>query len=232
MSAAPKREWTAADRALVRRIAQFIGEIINSATSTDKLLIDVDAAFPGRAVQGVRRRLFSVPDRAAGGTRRKCNERAPRDLPPGARRAAVHGYALGVDLITAVDRLQDFAFTRDLVDEIGQDAVQAIMAEAFGPLRDEQQLGDEYEGLSSTFARTCKLADAEYARTKRIASPPACRPRRKHHRGHRISGPAQRSRPPARLADREDPARARPHPGAFPGQEREEGHLICPSSHS
>ena len=90
-------------------------------------------------------------------------------------RAAVHGYALGVDLITAVDRLQDFAFTRDLVDEIGQDAVQAIMAEAFGPLRDEQQLGDEYEGLSSTFARTCKLADAEYARTKRIASPPACR---------------------------------------------------------
>ena len=46
MSAAPKREWTAADRALVRRIAQFIGEIYDSATSTDKLLIDVDAAFP------------------------------------------------------------------------------------------------------------------------------------------------------------------------------------------
>ena len=89
--------------------------------------------------------------------------------------AAVHDYALGVDLITVVDWLQDWAFTRGLVDEIGQDTVQAEMAEAFGPLRDEQPRDEEHEGLSSTFARACQLADAEYARTKQVTSPPACR---------------------------------------------------------
>jgi hypothetical protein len=78
--------------------------------------------------------------------------------------AAAASYATGqVDLISAVDALQDFAFTRGLVDEIGQDAVQAIMAAAFGPVRDEQPPSDEYEGLSSTFARACKLADAAIA---------------------------------------------------------------------
>ncbi len=90
--------------------------------------------------------------------------------------AAATAYALGkIALLDAVDALQDWAFTRGLLDEIGQDALQAIMAEAFGPVRYEQPLGDEYEGLSSTFARACKLADAEYARTKQVASPPACR---------------------------------------------------------
>jgi hypothetical protein len=45
-TAAPRREWTEADRALVRGIAKFIAEIHDTASSTDKLLIDVDAAFP------------------------------------------------------------------------------------------------------------------------------------------------------------------------------------------
>jgi hypothetical protein len=41
-----KQHWTEADKALVRRIAQFLAAIHDSATSTDELLIDVDAAFP------------------------------------------------------------------------------------------------------------------------------------------------------------------------------------------
>jgi hypothetical protein len=84
---------------------------------------------------------------------------------------AAGDYAIGkVALIDAVDSLQDFAFTRGLVDEIGQDQVQAIMAAAFEPVRDDLDLksgtertqfpGDEYEGLSSTFAQACALADA------------------------------------------------------------------------
>jgi hypothetical protein len=45
-------------------------------------------------------------------------------------------YASGeLNGIAAVDFLQDWAFTRGLVDEIGQDAVQAIMTQAFLPYR-------------------------------------------------------------------------------------------------
>ncbi len=43
---ATSRQWSEADRALVRRIAKFIAEVYDSAPSTDRLLIDVDAAFP------------------------------------------------------------------------------------------------------------------------------------------------------------------------------------------
>ena len=39
--------------------------------------------------------------------------------------------------IEAVDRLQDWALTRGLIDRIGQDAVQAIMAAAFLPYRED-----------------------------------------------------------------------------------------------
>jgi hypothetical protein len=50
--------------------------------------------------------------------------------------AAANEYAVGkVDLISAVDQLQDFAFTCGVVDQIGQDQIQAIIAEAFGPVR-------------------------------------------------------------------------------------------------
>jgi hypothetical protein len=43
-------------------------------------------------------------------------------------------YALGdIALADAVDTLQDWAFTRGLVEQLGQDAVQAIMANAFAP---------------------------------------------------------------------------------------------------
>jgi hypothetical protein len=45
-AASTKREWTEGDRALARDIAQFIAAIHDTATSTDNLLIDVDAAFP------------------------------------------------------------------------------------------------------------------------------------------------------------------------------------------
>ena len=43
------------------------------------------------------------------------------------------GELTGID---AVDYLQDWAFTRGLIDAIGQDAVQAIMADAFRPYRE------------------------------------------------------------------------------------------------
>jgi hypothetical protein len=67
-------------------------------------------------------------------------------------------YAIGrIDLIEAVDTLQDFAFTRGLVDEIGQDEVQAVLS-ALASMQSKERT-DEYEGLSSTFARACLAAD-------------------------------------------------------------------------
>jgi hypothetical protein len=38
----------------------------------------------------------------------------------------------------AVDWLYDWAFTRNLIDAIGDDAVQAIIADAFRPYREEK----------------------------------------------------------------------------------------------
>jgi hypothetical protein len=49
-------------------------------------------------------------------------------------RADVRGYLVAVgewDLHDAVDVLQAYAVESGLIDEIGQDAVQAIMADAF-----------------------------------------------------------------------------------------------------
>jgi hypothetical protein len=46
--------------------------------------------------------------------------------------------ALGqMPLADAVDWLHDWAMTRGVVDELGEDAVQAIIAEAFAPVRME-----------------------------------------------------------------------------------------------
>jgi AAA domain len=68
-------------------------------------------------------------------------------------------YAIGkIDLIEAVDTLQDFAFTRGLVDEIGQDEVQAVLSAALASIQNKERT-DEYEGLSSAFARACLAAD-------------------------------------------------------------------------
>jgi hypothetical protein len=85
--------------------------------------------------------------------------------------------------LDAIDRLQSIAEAAELVGEHGQDAVQASMAAAFEPVRDdledasvrshppekgdstdallpEDDPGDEHEGLSSTFAQACAQADA------------------------------------------------------------------------
>ena len=49
-------------------------------------------------------------------------------------RARAVGYWAGrLELQAAVDWCQDWAFTRGLVELIGQDAVQQIMADAFHP---------------------------------------------------------------------------------------------------
>jgi hypothetical protein len=79
-------------------------------------------------------------------------------------------YAAGeFELTEAVDPLQASAVACGLLEMIGQDAVQAIMAAAFEPVRDDlagqddEVPGDEYEGLSSTFARACEAADRKHA---------------------------------------------------------------------
>lgn len=63
----------------------------------------------------------------------------------------------------AVDWLQDWADTRGLVGFIGQDRVQAIMADAWLPWREElkgpPEVSDQYEGLSPSFAEACRKAD-------------------------------------------------------------------------
>jgi len=77
--------------------------------------------------------------------------------------AVATAFALGkIDLITAVDRLQDYAFSRGLIDELGQDAVQQIISEAFAPARRIRVVvdNDEYAGVTPSFARLCRKADA------------------------------------------------------------------------
>src|SRR5262249_52494139 len=77
-----------------------------------------------------------------------------------------------IDLHTAVDELQHSAEASGLIDPVGQDAVQGLMVEAFAPLRDDlpraekkkPSAGDEYDGLSSTFAKLCREADEKQRR--------------------------------------------------------------------
>jgi hypothetical protein len=94
----------------------------------------------------------------------------PRPVDAGAfadrcRKAAVDYAISKIALHDAVDALQDFAFTRGLVERIGQTRVQAIMADAFERIRaadDAAEVDDEYAGLTRSFARQCAIADADY----------------------------------------------------------------------
>ena len=74
-----------------------------------------------------------------------------------------------IDLHDAVDALQAAAVRSGLVAEIGQDHVQAIMAEAFGSDTEKVttfiEEGDDYDG--DTFAAACRKADE-----KRRSEPP------------------------------------------------------------
>jgi hypothetical protein len=76
-----------------------------------------------------------------------------------------------IDLHSAVDELQHSAEASGLIDAIGQDAAQGLMVEAFAPLRDDlpraekkKPPADEYDGLSSTFAKLCREADEKQRR--------------------------------------------------------------------
>lgn len=80
--------------------------------------------------------------------------------------------AAGFDLHEAVDVLQEAAVATGLVDRLGQDEVQRIIAEAFAPPepctdeprdRTEEKVDDQCTRFSSTFADACKIADVEYA---------------------------------------------------------------------
>jgi hypothetical protein len=66
-----------------------------------------------------------------------------------------------ISLHDAVDGLQQAAEAFGLVIELGQDAVQAIMVEAFAPERDDLPR-DDYDG--STFAAACREADEKQRR--------------------------------------------------------------------
>jgi hypothetical protein len=85
----------------------------------------------------------------------------------------------------AVDVLPAAAADLGLIETIGQDRVQSIMADAFRPIQDADEAieavtlnvveegltadcedsDDEYDGLTSSFARMCRFADAEHAHT-------------------------------------------------------------------
>jgi hypothetical protein len=91
-------------------------------------------------------------------------------------------YADGeIDLHIAVDELQQADEAYGLIAAIGQDAVQAIMSEAFAAVGDDlpdaepitdrcsaaehrSPPADQYEGLSSTFAAACRAADEKQRR--------------------------------------------------------------------
>jgi hypothetical protein len=73
-----------------------------------------------------------------------------------------------IDLHTAVDELQHAAEASGLIAAIGQDAVQALMVEAFAPLRDDlPRAGDiERDDADDTFAAACRRADEKQRRRK------------------------------------------------------------------
>jgi hypothetical protein len=100
-----------------------------------------------------------------------------------------------IDLHTAVDELWASAVRDGLVDKLGADEVQKLLADSFAPLRtdlprdedvvpdlieDEIQAeiitsesnDDDYEGLSKSFAAACRKAD-EKARQQRALEHPA-----------------------------------------------------------
>lgn len=86
-----------------------------------------------------------------------------------AARASLYSSA-DLPLHDAVDVLQESAGTTGLIDRVGQDEVQRIIAAAFAPHqenREHNQCGidkteDAYNSLSFTFAWACRLADAEH----------------------------------------------------------------------
>src|SRR5262245_24937136 len=73
-----------------------------------------------------------------------------------------------MDLHTAVDELWRDAERDGLVDKLGADKLQQLLADAFAPVRDDLPLDedimaknpadDEYDGLPSSFAKACREA--------------------------------------------------------------------------
>jgi hypothetical protein len=93
--------------------------------------------------------------------------------------ARAHLYAAGeLDLIAAVDVLQDAAIATGLRDQIGQDGAQAIIAAAFASSLDEVNLAaqrldaaaatyddnpdDDHAGLTHSFARLSTALHVEH----------------------------------------------------------------------
>jgi hypothetical protein len=74
-----------------------------------------------------------------------------------------------IDLRTAVDELQQSLEVNGLIAAIGQDAVQAIMSEAFAAARDDLPDAEVQEEFAEadTFAQMCRKADEKQRRKLR-----------------------------------------------------------------
>jgi hypothetical protein len=145
--------------------------------------------------------------------------------------ALAESHALRIGLGTAslpdaVDALQATAINFGLVDQLGQDEVQRLMAAAFAPLNpapavekpgqsdgSDEVSDDEYEGLSSTFAAACRAADAkiDHAATAR--------------RDKKLGPPTSVLRTAEYLANENDPKRLRCWLCGRPASEREA--ILC-----
>jgi hypothetical protein len=75
-----------------------------------------------------------------------------------------------ISLHEAIDQLWHDAEASGLAAELGTDRLQELLANIFAPVRDDlvsdrndvdfdENGGDEYEGLSTTFAKLCREAD-------------------------------------------------------------------------
>jgi len=129
---------------------------------------------------------LSAPDTKAGKLQRAClallqQHEREGTIPTARAEARAALWAAGeIDLHQAVDELQAAAVRDGLIDELGQDRVQAIMVAAFAPVRDDFSVVEDVEfeaadnwqtlgqaaagGVETTFAAACAAADEKQAR--------------------------------------------------------------------
>jgi hypothetical protein len=95
-----------------------------------------------------------------------------------------------IDLRTAVDELQQSLEVNGLIAAIGQDAVQAIMSEAFAAARDDLPDAEVQEEFAEadTFAQMCRKADEKQRRKGDTGLPPKAHLREPGQRVSAVNG--------------------------------------------
>jgi hypothetical protein len=92
-----------------------------------------------------------------------------------------------ISLHTAVDNLQNLAERWGLIEEIGQDAVQAIMADAFAPHEEAEEVDDLPSDYAAQIVRQWELADPRDRWRHTGEAPPTAEPAPiKGERPHRL----------------------------------------------